>query len=310
MERPFTNFNFALVDGPDFREDSVREALLMPLLTALGFSESAPYRIIRSRPLTHPYVYLGTVKKGITIIPDYILERDGQYAWILDAKAPSENITSGKHVEQAYSYAIHPDIRAPLYGLCNGRKLVTFHVSQVEPVIDIPLQEVGRAWHALVGILGCRSAWPNGIAPGFSPDLGLALLKAGFDRDEDGKKVYHIVVSVELCMAAKIRDDLYSVNGHYGRRGQKFMATFDFGPEQYEAFLAKLDAHLRDNVRDALSQQPYRFFFLPPNLGVMTIVGVLGDTTYTNENETYLPFLAEQFIHETAEMWDEVDGDN
>jgi len=308
MAIPFTNFDFSVVDSPDFREDSVREALVMPLLTALGFTESAPYRIIRSRPLTHPYVYFGTVKKGITIIPDYLLERDGRHAWILDAKGPNESIDSGKHVEQAYSYAIHPDIRVPLYGLCNGRKLVVFHISQVEPVIDIPLQEVGTTWHMIVGILGCRSAWPNGIAPGFKPDLGLGLLKAGFDKDEDGKKVYHIVMSVELCMAAKIRDDLYSVNGYYGRKNQKFMSTFDFGQEQYSAFLAELDVHLQGKVRAALSEQPYRFFFVPPDIAVMTIIGDLGDKTYTNDNESYLPFIAEKFIHETPEMWDGIDG--
>jgi hypothetical protein len=45
-----------------------------------------------------------------------------------------ENMNSGKHVEQAYSYAIHPDIRVPVYGLCNGGKLVVFHISQEEPV--------------------------------------------------------------------------------------------------------------------------------------------------------------------------------
>ena len=51
-------------------------------------------------------VYFGTVKKDITIIPDYLLERDGKYAWILDAKSPTENIDTGKNVEQAYSYKI------------------------------------------------------------------------------------------------------------------------------------------------------------------------------------------------------------
>lgn len=86
MARPYTEVDFSIVEGPDFREDSVREVFIVPLLTSLGFGESAPYRIIRSRPLIHPYVYIGTVKKRITIIPDYLLQRDGGNAWILDAK--------------------------------------------------------------------------------------------------------------------------------------------------------------------------------------------------------------------------------
>jgi hypothetical protein len=71
-------------------------------------------------------VYIGSVKKPITIIPDYLLQRDGENAWILDAKGPAEDISSGRHVEQAYSYAIHKDVRVPLYALCNGRRLLVF----------------------------------------------------------------------------------------------------------------------------------------------------------------------------------------
>jgi predicted type IV restriction endonuclease len=84
---PFENFDFKLVDDPDFREDSVREVLIVPFLSALGFSEAPPNRIIRSRPLKHPFVYIGTVKKDVRIIPDYLLERDGELCWLLDAKA-------------------------------------------------------------------------------------------------------------------------------------------------------------------------------------------------------------------------------
>src|SRR5207248_10165866 len=94
----FRQFDFRLLDDPEFREDSVREALIVPLLSALGYTQSAPYRIIRSRRLEHPYVYIGTVKRPVSIVPDYLLEQDGQNAWILDAKAPGENIDSGKNV--------------------------------------------------------------------------------------------------------------------------------------------------------------------------------------------------------------------
>jgi predicted type IV restriction endonuclease len=109
-----------LLDNPEFGEDAVREELVAPLLRALGYSASPPYQIIRSRKLEHPFAYFGTVKKDITIIPDYVLERDGRPAWILDAKAPRVAIDTGKNVERAYSYAMHRDVRALFYALCNG----------------------------------------------------------------------------------------------------------------------------------------------------------------------------------------------
>jgi hypothetical protein len=67
----FRQFDFRSLDDPTFREDSVREALIVPLLAALGYTESPPYRIIRSKRLEHPYVYVGTAKRNISIVPDY-----------------------------------------------------------------------------------------------------------------------------------------------------------------------------------------------------------------------------------------------
>jgi predicted type IV restriction endonuclease len=102
MVNPFGDIDFSLLDNPEFGEDAVREELIAPLLRALGYLASPPYQIIRSRKLEHPFVYFGTVKKDITIIPDYVLERDGRPAWILDAKSPREAIDTGKNVEQAF----------------------------------------------------------------------------------------------------------------------------------------------------------------------------------------------------------------
>jgi hypothetical protein len=117
--------------------------------------------------------------------------------------------------EQAYSYAIHREIRAPFYGLCNGRKLVVFHVAQAGPVIDVPLQEIAGIWPMVLGILGCRSAWPAGVPPGFNPDMGLALAKAGLAEDADGKKYYHVFTSVPVRYVGKVEDGLYCITALY-----------------------------------------------------------------------------------------------
>ncbi len=297
----YDDFDFRLLADPEFREDSVREELVAPLLKALGYSASPPYRIIRSKKLEHPYVYFGTVKKNITIVPDYVLERDGQYAWILDAKAPAENIDTGKNVEQAYSYAMHRDVRVPLYGLCNGRKLIVFHVTQEKPVIDIPLQEIKASWQRILTILGCKSAWTQGLRPGFLPDFGLALSKAGLAESADGKKYFQVFLSLPIMTAAKVEDNLYSLNAPIGsalfddNQGE-CMASFDFGPDLYQSFLDQFDPELSERVKFALSRQPYRCRFQRATSPELTFVAELADKTFTNQNESYRPFVVTEFI--------------
>ncbi len=107
----FDDFQFDLLDDPAFKEDSVREELIAPMLKALGYTAGLPNQITRSPSLVHPYVYIGTRKYPINIIPDYVLRRDGEAFAVIDAKAPPEEIHKGKNVEQAYSYAIHKEVR-------------------------------------------------------------------------------------------------------------------------------------------------------------------------------------------------------
>jgi len=38
----FSDFNFQFLENLDFKEDSVREALIMPILKGLGYSHSDP----------------------------------------------------------------------------------------------------------------------------------------------------------------------------------------------------------------------------------------------------------------------------
>ncbi|OKH28673.1 hypothetical protein NIES2101_43580 [Calothrix sp. HK-06] len=62
-----------LIDSPIFKEDSVREELITPLLHALGYKASGEFQILRSKSLVHPFVNIGVNKRKITITPDYLL---------------------------------------------------------------------------------------------------------------------------------------------------------------------------------------------------------------------------------------------
>jgi len=100
------SFDFRLLNSPLFKEDSVREELILPTLNALGYSAAGPNRIIRSKPLEHPFITIGSKKRQITLIPDYLLTVGPNFTFVLDAKGPEEEIKTGNNVEQVYSYAI------------------------------------------------------------------------------------------------------------------------------------------------------------------------------------------------------------
>jgi hypothetical protein len=139
----FRDFNFAVLDSPDFKEDSVREEIVQPILKELGYSSSGENKIIRSKILPHPFVNIGSRRERISIIPDYLLQVRGKNAWVLDAKAPNERVDSGSNVEQAYSYAIHPEIRVRLYALCNGKEFVVFSTEQHnEPILNLKVAKL------------------------------------------------------------------------------------------------------------------------------------------------------------------------
>jgi hypothetical protein len=70
----FCNFDFSLLDSPEFKEDSVREEIILPILKHLGYNASGKNKIIRSKTLVHPCVYIGTHKHEISIIPDYLMQ--------------------------------------------------------------------------------------------------------------------------------------------------------------------------------------------------------------------------------------------
>ncbi|WP_242411951.1 DNA methyltransferase [Cyanobacterium sp. IPPAS B-1200] len=126
-------------NNPDFKEDSVREVIILPLLKYLGYDEK---NIIRSKTLQHPFLKIGSKKRPINLIPDYVLKIENSYGWVLDAKAPSENIKTGDNIEQVYSYATHPEIRSNYFALCNGIEFSLFKTLATDtPILYFSLDQ-------------------------------------------------------------------------------------------------------------------------------------------------------------------------
>jgi 16S rRNA G966 N2-methylase RsmD len=143
MNQLFHGFDFSQLHSPDFKEDSVREVLILPLLQKLGYEQS---QIVRSKSLQHPFLKIGSQKRPITLVPDYLVKVDDSYAWVLDAKAPHEDIKTGDNVAQVYSYSIHPEVRAKFFALCNGWTFSLFRQDVAEAILYFKLTEIVDYW--------------------------------------------------------------------------------------------------------------------------------------------------------------------
>ncbi|WP_017292689.1 DNA methyltransferase [Geminocystis herdmanii] len=152
----FSEINFNTIkNNPDFKEDSVREVIILPLLNSLGYTEN---NIIRSKTLQHPFLKIGSKKRKINLIPDYLLKIENNYAWVLDAKAPNENIKNGDHIEQVYCYASHPEVRSNYFALCNGVEFSLFKTTATDtPILFFSLDEFSHYFDRLSKFLSLNS---------------------------------------------------------------------------------------------------------------------------------------------------------
>ena len=155
-EQLFGQLDFkTLIINPDFKEDSVREVIILPILKELGYTQE---NIIRSKTLQHPFLKIGSKKRPINLVPDYALRVENNFAWVLDAKAPNQKIINDDNVEQVYSYASHPEIRSNYFSLCNGLEFSVFRTSETDtPILFFPIEDIEQHWNDLKLLLSPNS---------------------------------------------------------------------------------------------------------------------------------------------------------
>lgn len=212
--------DFNLLRSEDIKEDTIREEIIAPILKALGYSAFSDNKIIRSKSLIHPYVQFGTTSKKVYIIPDYILQVQNKNVFIIEAKNPRENILTGTNPEQAYSYAIHREIKVSKYVLCNGIDMVVFDVNELVPIFKMKVKEFEENWDSLYKLLS-PMAFTNPHIFNYKPDLGIRLLKWGMP--DDMKLHYR---NEKIINVGKVDDEKYSFSLAVPF-GDECIATFD-----------------------------------------------------------------------------------
>ncbi|MDR3232321.1 MAG: type I restriction enzyme HsdR N-terminal domain-containing protein [Planctomycetaceae bacterium] len=151
------DFNVIALD-PDFKEASVREAVIAPILKKLGYNEKDIHR----EPTL--FIHSGSKKKSTQVFPDYVITIGEYAAFVIEAKSPKHNVFSEEIIEQAFSYAVHPTIRSVYFVVCNGVELALFRTDvNRTKILSFLLKDFDVNWDELKRYLGRENFQIGGI---------------------------------------------------------------------------------------------------------------------------------------------------
>ncbi len=129
-------------DSPDFssmNETDVRETIVRPLIESLGYKHGTDATIRTEVTLRYPRSFLGrkNPKKDPELNgrADYICDVISYGRWVVEVKSPDEELSQDV-VEQAHTYAAHPEIAASHFLVTNGREFKLYQTSKLdEPLL-------------------------------------------------------------------------------------------------------------------------------------------------------------------------------
>jgi hypothetical protein len=178
-------------------ETDIRAEVLEPLLRRLGYSMTGTAAIRREHSLSYPYLYLGRKKPGKDLmlrgVADYTLEVAGHARWTLEAKPPSD-LLDDEVIQQAWSYAIHPEVQSSYFAICNGRNFKLYSTSSAwsaGPLLDLTYDELHSRFSEVQAYLGPSEIarhHPNHLLSAGKP---LAPGQRAFARIASGTISYH-----------------------------------------------------------------------------------------------------------------------
>jgi len=284
------SFDYTELNNPEFKEDAVKEELITPLLKALGYDYNGRFKIIRSRRLNHPFNMIGSQKHNVSIIPDYILECDGKSVCVIDAKSPSKNLNDERYIGQVYSYAVHREVSAKFFALCNGREFVLYETGFLNPKMTFYMKYIGSHFQDLEYIIGNKNILASSKS-GIKKDLGihLKMLFAGNHR------VKLFFYDLPISQIALVEPNIYTVDSNIVFNEEEYCGSFDFSYELLLQIEHLLPNDSLEKLRD-ITKIPIVVEFA----GKRFVVGIeceLGDKIYENINEQYMPLKITGFSY-------------
>lgn len=144
-------------------EADVREEIIAPLLRHLGYRAGTQNNIIREQSLRYPRAFIGRkdAKKDPILrgISDYICEVNGSVRWVIEVKGPNVDLTL-EEIEQTYTYANHPEVRAVYFCITNGRELKIYqtnHGPNAVPLISIRYEKLNHSLQIIENLVGPKA---------------------------------------------------------------------------------------------------------------------------------------------------------
>lgn len=174
-------------------ETDVREAVVRPFLESLGYRHGTQATIRTEVPLRYDKAFLGRKKPAKDPAlgkADYVCEAISYGRWVVEVKSPSKDIARDD-IEQAHTYASHPEIAALYFLVTNGRDYQLFMTSRLDhPLLRWSYEEIEQLRDQIGGILEFEAI--KKYAKRITPDVGKPLGKglASRLRISGGEIVY------------------------------------------------------------------------------------------------------------------------
>jgi len=224
-------------------------------------------------------------------MPDYTLFVDDRALCVIDAKAPWEPVTGSTHVEQAYSYAIHPEIRAHTYGLHNGRELALYSIYGREPVLRVPLAETDTRWAEVERFLSPTSL-AEPFRREFEPDFGLHYTTIVGESQNRLHGDRYKIKDLAFITISKINESCFTGAARVLHGGREFLASFDFPPHLLWQIAPALDDLTRRAFLSAFSSAPWN---LALDIEFRFDAVVLLGQPVQGEHDEFVPFNVIRF---------------
>ena len=142
----------------EMNETDVREIVVRPLLNRLGYEHGTENTIRTEQTFRYARAFLG--RKNTAKDPplvgraDYILEVASVGRWVVEVKSPAEALDRDV-VEQAHTYAAHPEVAALFFMVTNGRSFRLYRTSSLEaPIMSWDFEDTEEVFLALANLVG------------------------------------------------------------------------------------------------------------------------------------------------------------